>query len=88
MSKKFKTKNNSKILAAVYETMSDFHASGLISDSELQGYKELCLEPEPIKIDYDVFECINQKYGSNREKLQVLINDLLRKQLNISQPVL
>jgi hypothetical protein len=72
----------------VYETASDLYACGLINEEKMQEYKELCLEPEPIKIDYDVFECINQKYGSNREKLQVLINDLLRKQLNISQPVL
>jgi DNA-binding transcriptional regulator YiaG len=83
-----KTKKKSLILEAVYETASDLYACGLINEERMQEYKELCLEPEPIKIDYDVFECINQKYGSNREKLQVLINDLLRKQLNISQPVL
>jgi DNA-binding transcriptional regulator YiaG len=83
-----KTKKKSLILEAVYETASDLYACGLINEEKMQEYKELCLEPEPIKIDYDVFECINQKYGSNREKLQVLINDLLRKQLNISQPVL
>lgn len=87
MSKKFKTKNNSKILAAVYETMSDFHASGLISDSELQKYKEGCLEPEPIQIDYDVFEYLNKKCDFDTEKMRVLINDWLRKDIEIARSV-
>ena len=83
-----KFKKNSLIFEAVYETARDLHASGVISDERMKEYENDCLEPLPVNLDYDVFECINQKYGSNREKLQVLINDLLRKQLNISQTIL
>lgn len=83
---KIKIKNNSKILEAVYETMSGFHASGLITDTCMNEFKEGCLEPEPVKIDYDIFDYLNKKCGSNREKLEVLINDLLRKELKLTQP--
>ena len=78
----------SPILDAIYETACDFHSCGAFTDEQMKKYEELAPKSAPFDLDYDVFECINQKYGSNREKLQVLINDLLRKQLNISQPVL
>ncbi|MDD5227902.1 MAG: hypothetical protein PHN45_01685 [Methylococcales bacterium] len=87
MSKKIKIKNNSKILEAVYETMSGFHSCGIITDAEFKVYQEGCLEPESVKIHGDILDCINKKYGSNRKKLETLINDLLRKELKLTQPV-
>ncbi len=87
MTKKIKIKNNSKILEGIYETMSDFHASGLITDTCMNEFREGCLEPEPVKIHGDILDCINKKYGSNRKILEVLINDLLRKELKLTQPV-
>jgi hypothetical protein len=82
-----KIKNNSKILEAVYDTMSGFHSCGIITDAEFKVYQDGCLESEPVKIHGDILDYINKKYGSNRKKLEVLINDLLRKELNLTQTV-
>lgn len=83
-----KFKKNSVILEAVYEIAGDLYACGVISDERMKEYENDCLETLPVSFDYDVFECINQKYGSNREKVQVLINDLLRKEFQIARSVL
>ncbi len=87
MTKKIKIKNNSKILEAIYETMSDFHASGLITDTCMNEFREGCLEPEPVKIHGDILDFINKNYGSNRKKLETLINDMLRKELKLTQTI-
>lgn len=87
MSKKIKIKNNSKILEAVYDTMSGFHSCGIITDAEFKVYQEGCLESEPVKIHGDILDFIHKNYGSNRKKLETLINDIVRKELNLSQPV-
>lgn len=80
-----KFKKNSVIFEAVYETARDLHACGVISDERMKEYENDCLETLPVHLDDDVFECINKKYGSNREKVQVLINDLLRKEFEIAR---
>jgi len=84
---KTKIKNKSKILEAVYETMNDFHASGIIDDEKMQQYKEMCLEPEPIKLDQDILDYLNQKCNFDSEKMSALINDWLRKDIEIARSV-
>ncbi|MCX7076760.1 MAG: hypothetical protein NTZ45_08390 [Methylococcales bacterium] len=78
----------SPILDAIYETACDLHSCGAFTDEQMKKYEELAPKFVPINLDYDVFECINKKYGSNREKVHVLVNDLLRKEFNITPPVL
>ena len=34
--------------------MNDFHTIGIIDDEKMQQYKEMCLEPESIKLDEDI----------------------------------
>lgn len=82
-----KFKNNSKILEAVYDTMSGFHSIGIIIDEEMNEFKEGCLESEPVKIHGDILDFIHKNYGSNRKKLEMLINDLLRKELKLTPTV-
>jgi hypothetical protein len=53
----------------------------------MKKYDELAPKPKPVKIDYDVFDYLDKKCGSNREKLQVLINDLLRKEYQITRAI-
>lgn len=81
-------KNKSKILEAVYETMNDFHSIGIIDDERMDGYKESCLEPLVVTLDEDVFDYLNKKCDCNAEKLHVLINDWLRKDIEIAQSIL
>ncbi|MEI6747241.1 MAG: hypothetical protein WCL34_14855 [Methylococcaceae bacterium] len=38
-----------------------------------------------IHLDADVFEYLNEKCGGNSEKLRVLVNDLLRKNIEIAR---
>ncbi len=82
-----KFKNNSRIFEAVYETACDLHSIGAINNEQMNEYKDACLKPKSVKIHGDILDCVNKKYGSNREKLEVLINDLLRKELKLTQPV-
>ena len=42
----------------------------------------------PIYLDKDVLQYLNRKSGFNPEKLQVLINDLLRKDIEIAERVI
>jgi DNA-binding transcriptional regulator YiaG len=84
---KTKTKNKSKILEAVYETMTDFHAAGVIDDERMNEFKEICLEPQPIILDDDVLAYLNKKCDFNPEKMRVLINDWLRKDIEIARSV-
>ena len=82
-----KCNNNSPILDATYETMTDFHAAGVIDDERMNEFKEMCLEPQPIILDDDVLAYLNKKCDFNAEKMQVLINDWLRKDIEIAQSV-
>jgi NAD(P)H-hydrate repair Nnr-like enzyme with NAD(P)H-hydrate dehydratase domain len=84
---KTKAKNKSKILEAVYETMTDFHSAGVIDDERMNAFKEMCLEPQPIILDADVLDYLNQKCDFNPEKIRVLINDWLRKDIEIARSV-
>lgn len=77
----------SLILEAIYETACDLHSCGAFTDEQMKKYEELTPKPEPIKIDYDVFDFLNKKCDSNREKLQLLVNDLLRKEFEIPRAV-
>jgi DNA-binding transcriptional regulator YiaG len=79
-------KNNSIILEAVHETMSGFHAAGVIDDERMNEFNEWCLEPERL-LDKDVFDYLNQKCDFNPEKMRVLINDWLRKDIEIARSV-
>jgi DNA-binding transcriptional regulator YiaG len=87
MKTKTKIKNNSKVLEAVYDTMSGFHSIGIINDEQMNEFREGCLEPEPVKIHGDILDFINKNYGSNRKKLEALINDIVRKELKLTQTV-
>jgi len=82
-----KTKKKSRILEAVYETASDFYASGLLSKEKMDEYDKLCLEPVTLYLDKDIVDYLNQKCGANPEEMRVLINDLLRKDIEIAQRV-
>ncbi len=81
-----KFKNNSMILEAIHETMSGFHASGVIDDERMNEFNDGCLEPEQL-LDKDVFDYLNKKCDSNPEKMRVLINDWLRKDIEIARSV-
>jgi putative transcriptional regulator len=82
-----KFKNNSKILEAVYETACDLHSVGAINDERMSEYNGACLKPEPVKIHGDILDFIHKNYGSNRKKLETLINDIVRKELKLTQTV-
>ena len=82
-----KCNNNSPILDATYETMTDFHAAGVIDDERMNEFKEMCLEPQPIILDKDVLAYLNKKCDFNAEKLQGLVNDCLRKDIEIARSV-
>jgi len=76
-----KTQKNSRILEAVYETACDLHACGLLDEEQMKQYNTLCLEPITLYLERDIVEYLKQKCDSDPEKLQVLINELLRKDL-------
>jgi putative transcriptional regulator len=82
-----KTKKNSKILEAVYETASDLHACGLLDDEKMKQYNALCLEPVTLYLEPDIVEYLNQKCDFNPQRMQLLINDLLRKNIEIARCV-
>jgi hypothetical protein len=84
---KTKAKNKSKILEAVYETMTDFHSAGVIDDERMKEFNALCLEPQPIILDEDIYDFLNQKCDFDAEKMRVLINDWLRKDIEIARSV-
>lgn len=84
---KNKAKNDSKILESVYETMADFHDSGVIDSERMSEFDAMCLEPQSIILDKDVLAYLNKKCDFNAEKLQVLINDWLRKDIEIARSV-
>ena len=82
-----KFKNNSPIFEAAYETASDLHSIGLMTDARMNEFKESCLESSPVDLDADVFDYFNKKCDFNAEKLRVVINDLLRKDIEITEIV-
>ena len=83
-----KTKKHSRILEAVYETANDFHHCGVFNQEQKNRYEELRLSsPVSVSLDTDVVEYLNKKCDFDPEKLRVLINDLLRKDIEIAQRV-
>jgi hypothetical protein len=40
-----------------------------------------------VRIDYDIFDYVYQKCDCNFDKTEMFINDIVRKELNLSQPV-
>ena len=40
-----KVQKNSAILEAIYETASDLHSCGLLTDQRMHKYQTLCLKP-------------------------------------------
>jgi hypothetical protein len=76
----------SPILDAIYEIASDLHSCGGITDEQMKKYEELA--PESMKLlDVDVFNFFNKKCDANTEKMRVLINDWLRKDIEIARSV-
>jgi len=82
-----KTKNPSRILDAIYETASDLHKSGVFNEEQLQKYQQLCPSSKPVYLDADIVQYLNEKCQNNAENLQILVNDLLRKDIEIAQRV-
>lgn len=89
-----KHKKNSRLLIAIYETANDFHNSGAFNQEQMQKYDALCLSPVPIEaakipiyLDNDVIEYLNEKCLTKQESLQSLVNDLLRKDIEIAKRV-
>ena len=82
-----KTKKNSKILEAVYETATDLHSCGLLDDEKMKQYNALCLEPVTLYLEPDIAEYLNQKCDFNQQRVQLLINNLLRKDIEIARCV-
>jgi hypothetical protein len=89
-----KHKKNSRLLEAIYETANDFHNSGAFNQEQMQKYDALCLSPVlvettkiPIYLDNDVIEYFNEKCLTKQESLQSLVNDLLRKDIEIAKRV-
>lgn len=82
-----KTKKNSKILEAVYETATDLHSCGLLDDEKMKQYNALCLEPVTLYLEPDIVEYLNQKCDFNQQRMQLLINNLLRKDIEIARCV-
>jgi hypothetical protein len=89
-----KHKKNSRLLEAIHETANDFHNSGAFNEEHMQKYDALCLSPVsietskiPIYLDDDVIEYLNEKCLTKQESLQSLVNDLLRKDIEIAKRV-
>ena len=60
----------------------------------MQKYDALCLSPVPVEtakmpiyLDNDVIEYLNEKCLTKQESLQSLVNDLLRKDIEIAKRV-
>ena len=79
-----KTKST-RLLDTLYETASDLHGCGLLTDTEMQAYQEIAPLEVLVKLDSDVAAYLKEKSADNTEKLQILINDLLRKDIEIAK---
>lgn len=82
-----KRNKKSPILDAIYETACDLHSCGAFTDEQMKKYQQLAPNPNPIVLDEDVLDYLNQKCDFNTEKMQVLINDWLRKEFEIARSV-
>ena len=89
-----KHKKNSRLLDAIHETANDFHNSGAFNQEQMKKYDGLCLSPAPIEtaktsiyLDNDIVEYLNEKCLTKQESLQLLVNDLLRKDIEIAKRV-
>ncbi|MCF7970481.1 MAG: hypothetical protein K9L22_04865 [Methylococcaceae bacterium] len=82
-----KHNKKSPILDAIYETACDLHSCGAFTDEQVEKYQQLALNPSPIILDADVLAYLNKKCDFNAEKMQVLINDWLRKDIEIARSV-
>lgn len=89
-----KPKKTSRLLEAIHETANDFHDSGAFNQEQMQKYDALCLSPvsietskTPIYLDNDIIEYLNEKGLVKQESLQSLVNDLLRKDIEIAKRV-
>ncbi|TAN70365.1 MAG: hypothetical protein EPN17_05795 [Methylobacter sp.] len=80
-----KRNKKSPILDAIYETACDLHSCGAFTDEQMNKYTKLA--PSPIVLDADVLAYLNKKCDFNPEKMQVLINDWLRKDIEIARSV-
>ncbi len=87
-------RKNSSLLEAVYETANDFHSSGAFTEQQMKKYDALCLSSgsievvkTPIYLDSDIIEYLNEKCLHKQESLQSLVNDLLRKDIEIAKRV-
>jgi hypothetical protein len=81
-----KTKS-SRLLETIYETASDLYGCGLLTDTEMQAYQDIAPLDVLVKLDNDVAAYLKEKCADNTDKLQVLINDLLRKDIEIAKRV-
>jgi hypothetical protein len=81
------TKKSSRILEAVYETAHDLHRTGLLAQEQIQAYQAIAPLSEPVYLDADVIEYLNEKCQNNTDSLRVLVNDLLRKDIEIARRV-
>ena len=79
-----KTKS-SRLLETIYETASDLHSCGLLTDTEMQAYQDIAPLDVLVKLDNDVAAYLKEKCADNTDKLQILINDLLRKDIEIAK---
>ena len=79
--------NNSPILDAIYETACDLHSCGAFTDEQVEKYQQLAPNPKPMILDDDVLAYLNNKCDFNAEKLQGLVNDWLRKDIEIARSV-
>ena len=82
-----KIKKTSRILEAVYETASDLHACGVLTDEKMRKYEEINSLSVPIYLDPDVLDYLNKKVNFDSENLRILINNLLRKDIEIAKSV-
>jgi putative transcriptional regulator len=89
-----KLKKKSRLLEAIHETAHDFYDSGTFNQEQMQKYDALCLSPvsteaakTPIYLDDDIIEYLNEKCLTKQESLQLLVNDLLRKDIEIAKRV-
>jgi hypothetical protein len=80
-----KHNKKSPILDAIYETACDLHSCGAFTDEQMNKYAQLA--PSPIILDADVLACLNNKCDFNPEKMRVLINDWLHKDIEIARSV-
>ena len=82
-----KRSKKSPILDAIYETACDLHSCGAFTDEQVEKYQQPAPNPSPIILDDDVLAYLNKKCDFNAEKLQGLVNDWLRKDIEIARSV-